>query len=140
MALPFELAERKAIHTLTTVGFEEEEAKKVIAKNPDELSEGERHRVAMAQVLIKEPRIVVLDEPTGTMDLITKRDVSKSILNAREELGETFIIVSHDMDFVSDVCDRAALMRNGKLIHVGTPEEVLSLITKEEEKEMLLGS
>lgn len=140
LALPFELAERKAIHTLTTVGFEEEEAKRVIAKDPDELSEGERHRVAMAQVLIKEPRIVVLDEPTGTMDLITKRDVSKSILNARDELGETFIIVSHDMDFVNDVCDRAALMRNGKLVHVGTPEEVLSLITKEEEKEMFLGS
>lgn len=137
LALPFELAERKAVHTLTTVGFEEEEAKKVLAKNPNELSEGERHRVAMAQVLIKEPRIVVLDEPTGTMDLITKVDVSKSILNAREELGETFIIVSHDMDFVNNVCDRAALMRNGKLVHLGTPEEVLSLITKEEEKEML---
>lgn len=137
LELPFELAERKAMHTLTTVGFSEKDAEKVLAKNPDELSEGERHRVAMAQVLIKEPRIVVLDEPTGTMDLITKVDVTKSILNAREELGETFIIVSHDMDFVQNVCDRAALMRDGKIIHVGTPEEILPQITKEEEKEML---
>ena len=137
LSLPFELAERKAIHTLVTVGFSEEEAEKVLTKNPNELSEGERHRVAMAQVLIKEPRIVVLDEPTGTMDLITKIDVSKSVLNAREELGETFLIVSHDMDFVQNVCDRAALMRNGKIVHVGTPESVLSLMTKEEEEEML---
>jgi len=137
LALPFELAERKAIHTLSTVGFSEEEAEKVLSKNPNELSEGERHRVAMTQVLIKEPRIVVLDEPTGTMDLITKIDVSKSVLNARDELGETFLIVSHDMDFVQNVCDRAALMRNGKIIHVGTPDGVLSLMTKEEEEEML---
>ncbi len=137
LSLPFELAERKAIHTLETVGFGEEQAETVLEKMPDELSEGERHRVAMAQVLIKEPRIVVLDEPTGTMDAITKIEVTKSILNAREELGETFIIVSHDMDFVKNICDRAMLMRNGKAIFTGTPDEVMAKITEEEEKEML---
>lgn len=137
LSLPFELAERKAIHTLETVGFGEDQAESVLEKMPDELSEGERHRVAMAQVLIKEPRIVVLDEPTGTMDAITKIEVTKSILNAREELGETFVIVSHDMDFVKNVCDRAMLMRNGKAIFTGLPDEVLAKITEEEEKEML---
>jgi methyl coenzyme M reductase system, component A2 len=137
LALPFELAERKAIHTLTTVGFTEEQAETVLDKMPDELSEGERHRIAMAQVLIKEPSIVILDEPTGTMDAITKIEVSKSILNAREELGETFVIVSHDMDFVKNVCDRAMLMRNGKAVFTGVPDAVLAKITEEEEKEML---
>ena len=137
LSLPFELAERKAIHTLETVGFSEEQAEAVLEKMPDELSEGERHRVAMAQVLIKEPRLVVLDEPTGTMDAITKIEVTNSILNAREETGETFIIVSHDMDFVKNVCDRAMLMRNGRAIFTGLPEEVLSKITEKEEKEML---
>ncbi len=137
LSLPFELAERKAIHTLETVGFSEDQAEAVLEKMPDELSEGERHRVAMAQVLIKEPRIVILDEPTGTMDAITKIEVTKSILNAREELGETFVIVSHDMDFVKNVCDRAMLMRNGKAIFTGLPDEVLAKITEEEEKEML---
>jgi len=137
LALPFELAERKAIHTLTTVGFTEEQAEAVLDKMPDELSEGERHRIAMAQVLIKEPSIVILDEPTGTMDAITKIEVTKSILNAREELGETFVIVSHDMDFVKNVCDRAMLMRNGKAVFTGAPDAVLAKITEEEEKEML---
>ncbi|VVB71763.1 Trehalose/maltose import ATP-binding protein MalK [uncultured archaeon] len=137
LSLPFELAERKAIHTLETVGFGEEQAAAVLSKMPDELSEGERHRVAMAQVLIKEPRIVILDEPTGTMDAITNIEVTKSILNAREELGETFVIVSHDMDFVKNVCDRAMLMRNGKAVFAGLPDEVLAKITEEEEKEML---
>lgn len=137
LSLPFELGERKAIHTLTTVGFTEDEADSILNKMPEELSEGERHRVAMAQVLIKEPRIVVLDEPTGTMDPITKIEVTKSILNAREELGETFVIVSHDLDFVTNACDRAMLMRNGKAITIGKPDEVLNLLTKEEEREML---
>ncbi|OPY44605.1 MAG: putative ABC transporter ATP-binding protein [Methanosaeta sp. PtaU1.Bin028] len=139
LSLPFELGERKAIHTLTTTGFLEEEAESILDKLPEELSEGERHRVAMAQVLIKEPRIVVLDEPTGTMDPITKIDVSKSILNAREELGETFVIVSHDMDFVQNVCDRAMLMRNGQVISIGTPADILVKLTEEEEK-LMMGS
>ncbi|MFQ6056683.1 MAG: methyl coenzyme M reductase system, component A2, partial [Methanosarcinales archaeon] len=109
--LPYELGEQKAIYTLMTAGFTEKEAKEILMKMPDELSEGERHRAALAQVLIREPRIVILDEPTGTMDPVTKIEVSKSILKAREDLNETFVIVSHDIEFVEQVCDRAALMR-----------------------------
>ncbi|WML67046.1 MAG: Vitamin B12 import ATP-binding protein BtuD [Methanoregula sp. SKADARSKE-2] len=93
---------------------------------------GERHRVALAQVLIKEPRLVILDEPTGTMDPITKQDVKHSILNARDEMDETFIIVSHDMDFVRDVCDRVALMRGGKMIDIGPTAAVLAEVTDDE--------
>jgi methyl coenzyme M reductase system subunit A2 len=52
-------------------------------------------------------------------------------------LGETFVIVSHDLDFVKNVCDRALLMRNGKAIFAGFPDEVLAKITEEEQKEML---
>ena len=87
-------------------GFTEEKAKEILNRFPGELSDGERHRVALAQVLIREPRLVILDEPTGTMDPITKQDVKHSILNARDEMDETFIVVSHDMDFVRDICDR----------------------------------
>lgn len=139
LELPHELGERKAIYTLTTAGFSEVKAKSILNKMPDELSEGERHRVAMAQVLMKEPRILVFDEPTGTMDPITKIEVSRSILHARETLGETFVIVSHDMDFVSEVCDRAALMRLGKIVDIGETSEVLSRLTQEEREEALEG-
>jgi len=137
--LPFELAERKAIQTLMTAGFTEKKAKEILTKMPDELSEGERHRVAMAQALIKEPRILIFDEPTGTMDPVTKIEVAKSILNARKELGETFVIVSHDMDFVSMVCDRAALMRMGKIVDIGETDVVLSKLTQKEREEALEG-
>jgi len=137
--LPFELGERKAIQTLMTAGFTEKKAKEILTKMPDELSEGERHRVAMAQVLIKEPRILVFDEPTGTMDPVTKIEVAKSILHARKELGETFVIVSHDMDFVAQVCDRAALMRLGKIVDIGETDAVLSKLSEKEREEALEG-
>ncbi|NJD78697.1 MAG: methyl coenzyme M reductase system, component A2 [Candidatus Methanoperedens sp.] len=137
--LPVELGERKAIQTLMTAGFTEKKAEDILVKMPDELSEGERHRVAMAQVLIKEPRILVFDEPTGTMDPVTKIEVAKSILHARKELGETFVIVSHDMDFVAHVCDRAALMRLGKIVDIGDTDAVLSKLSEKEREEALEG-
>ncbi|WP_406655783.1 methyl coenzyme M reductase system, component A2 [Methanolobus sp. ZRKC2] len=130
--LPYELAVRKAINTLMSTGFTEEKAKSILSKMSDEISEGERHRVALAQILMKEPVIVVMDEPTGTMDPITKKEVTKSILMARENMGDTFVIVSHDMDFLQEICDRVALMRNGKIVDVGEPEAVLSQLTEEE--------
>ena len=89
---PKELAMRKAVLTLHMAGFTNEKAKEILNRLPSTLSEGERHRVALAQVLIREPHIVVLDEPTGTMDPITKVDVKHSIMHAREEMEETFIL------------------------------------------------
>ena len=132
---PKELAIRKAVVTLRMAGFTEEKAKGILNRFPGELSDGERHRVALAQVLIREPRLVILDEPTGTMDPIIKQDVKHSILNARDEMDETFVVVSHDMDFVRDVCDRVALMRGGKIIDVGPTAAILSQVTEEERRD-----
>lgn len=132
LEFPKELAMRKAIITLGMAGFTPEKSKEILDRYPGELSEGEKHRVALAQVLIREPLLVVLDEPTGTMDPITKIDVKHSILHAREEMDETFIVVSHDMEFVKDICDRVALMRGGKIIKLGPTAEVLAHLTEDE--------
>ena len=132
-----EFGKIKAIHALTTVGFTDDVAVNILDKYPDQLSVGEKHRVALAQVLIKEPNLIVLDEPTGTMDPVTRVVVTDSILKARTELEQTFIIISHDMDFVLDVCDRAALMRGGKLLDIGTPEEIVDKLTADEKEDML---
>jgi methyl coenzyme M reductase system subunit A2 len=135
LEFPKELALRKAVATLRMAGFTEEKSRQILNRFPGELSDGERHRVALAQVLIREPRLVILDEPTGTMDPITKQDVKHSILHARDEMDETFIVVSHDMDFVRDICDRLALMRGGKIIRIGTTGEILSQVTEEEKND-----
>ena len=134
LEFPKELAMRKAIVTLRMAGFSDEKSRQVLDRYPGQLSEGEKHRVALAQVLIREPMLVILDEPTGTMDPITKIDVKHSILHAREEMEETFIVVSHDMDFVRDICDRLALMRGGKIIKIGPTAEVLEELTEEERR------
>jgi methyl coenzyme M reductase system, component A2 len=136
LEFPKELAMRKAIVTLKMAGFSEEKSKEILDRMPAQLSEGERHRVALAQVLIREPKIVILDEPTGTMDPITKIDVKHSIMHSRDEIDETFIVVSHDMEFVRDVCDRIALMRGGKIVEIGKTAEVLAHLTDDERKVM----
>ncbi|MBO5599859.1 MAG: ATP-binding cassette domain-containing protein, partial [Candidatus Methanomethylophilus sp.] len=123
--MPAELARMKAVQVLISVGFEKKDVNRVLEAYPDTLSVGECQRIAFAQVLIKEPRIVLLDEPTGTMDPITKVIVAKSVLRARETLGETFIVVSHDMDFVKNCCDRAAFMKDGKVVGIGKPEDMM---------------
>ncbi|NLL94937.1 MAG: methyl coenzyme M reductase system, component A2 [Thermoplasmatales archaeon] len=125
MRMPAELAKVKAIQVLLSVGFPKDKVEDLLYSRPDELSVGETQRIAFAQVLIQEPKIVILDEPTGTMDPITKVAVAEAVLNAREELDETFIVVSHDMDFVRNCCDRVVLMKDGKVVKIGTPEEVL---------------
>lgn len=136
LEFPKELAMRKAIMTLRMAGFTEEKSKEILDRMPSHLSEGERHRVALAQVLIREPKIVILDEPTGTMDPITKIDVKHSIMHSRDDIDETFIVVSHDMEFVHDICDRIALMRGGKIVEIGKTAEVLAHLTEEERKVM----
>jgi len=126
LEFPKELAVRKALITLGVAGFTPEKAMEILGRHPGELSDGERHRVALAQVLIREPRIVVLDEPTGTMDPVTKEDVRQSILHARDEMDETFVVVSHDIDFVRDICDRVAVMKGGKIVGIGETKEMLA--------------
>ena len=135
LEFPKELAMRKAVITLRMAGFTDEKAKSILNRYPGELSNGERHRVALAQVLIKEPRLVVLDEPTGTMDPITKEDVKQSILHARNEMDETFIVVSHDIEFVQDICDRVSLMRGGKIVDTGPTASVLAKLPQEERQD-----
>ncbi len=136
LELPAEFAKMKAIYVLKAVGFDEEYGENLLKKYPDELSGGERHRVALAQVLIKEPNVVILDEPTGTMDPITRVQVTDSILKARKELNQTFLIISHDMDFVMDVCDQASLMRGGKILKTGLPADIVEDLTSKEKKKM----
>lgn len=136
LGLPDEFARFKAEVVLSATGFEEAVMEDILKSYPDELSEGERHRAALAQVLIREPHLIILDEPSGTMDPITKADVARSIKNARNELGQTFIIVSHDLEFVLSTCEEVILMREGRIVSQGKPGDVLKTFTVEEEKEM----
>lgn len=130
--LPDELAKIASQRVMEAVGFEPDEIEDVLNRMPDDLSEGERQRVIFALALIKEPRILILDEPTGTMDPITRAKVANTVKRVREELDTTIVVVSHDVDFVKNVADRAAFMSGGKIEKIGTPDEVIQALYAKE--------
>ena len=127
LAMPTEIAKAKATLVLKAVGFTEGRIKELLPQRPDTVSEGEKQRIALARALMTEPHILILDEPTGTIDPLTLNDITRSILKSREELGQTYIIISHDPSFVETVCDRAMLMKSGKIIETGAPEIIVNL-------------
>ncbi|MHA1266723.1 MAG: methyl coenzyme M reductase system, component A2 [Candidatus Helarchaeota archaeon] len=133
-AIPEELKTNKAYEALKAVNFTNAEIENILYKFPDEISEGERHRVAIARILIKEPRICFLDEGTGTADPLTRMEIVRSIFSSREQLNQTYVIISHDIDFVLAACDRAALMKDGKILKLGKPEEVVQFFKEIESK------
>ncbi|MHC1566350.1 MAG: methyl coenzyme M reductase system, component A2 [Candidatus Syntropharchaeia archaeon] len=135
LTMPAEIAKAKAALVLKAVGFSESKIEEIMDLYPDSLGEGERHRIALARAMMTEPDILILDEPTGTIDPLTLNDIAKAILTSREELGQTYVIMSHDPAFVETVCDRAMLMRGGKIVKIGEPKEVIALF-KELEKPM----
>ncbi|MHC1635507.1 MAG: methyl coenzyme M reductase system, component A2 [Candidatus Methanospirareceae archaeon] len=123
--MPDEIAEEEIREVMRIIGFSEEEVESLLRKYPDEISEGEKQRILLATVLLRQPRIVILDEPTGTLDVGTMMDVSESIIRARNELSTTFIIVSHDLEFLKTVCDRITVMDAGKVLYTGEPGEAI---------------
>ncbi len=118
----FEVALRvqKAIET---VGLNYESVKD---KSPFELSGGQKRRVAIAGVIVTEPEVLVLDEPAAGLDPVGKRDFIALLKSIHKGFAKTIIIVSHDMNLVSENCDRVAVFYKGTVASVGTPKEVFS--------------
>ncbi|TDA33677.1 MAG: methyl coenzyme M reductase system, component A2 [Hadesarchaea archaeon] len=130
--LPEEVKTQRAYEVLRAVNFTDPEIDYLLYKLPDQLSEGERHRVCIARSLMKKPKLVLLDEPTGTADPITRVEIAKSIRSARDALGQTYLIISHDIDFMKLACDRAMYMRHGKVQAIGDPDEIIDLMVRTE--------
>jgi methyl coenzyme M reductase system subunit A2 len=125
LEMPVEIAKSKATMILKAVGFTEKKIKGMLDAYPDDLGEGEKHRVALARALMTEPHILILDEPTGTIDPVTTQEMIKSILSSRKELGQTYLIISHDPAFVEATCDKVLWLRLGKVQRVGDPVEIV---------------
>lgn len=96
------------------------------ARNVANLSGGEQQRVSLARSLANRPEILLLDEPTSALDEQAKVGIEELIRKLVSEHCLTFVLVSHDRDQARRLCDRVAFIEAGKLIRVGTPQEVLS--------------
>lgn len=93
-------------------------------RSPRELSGGERQRVGVARALALDPPIVLLDEPFGALDPITRRELQDELLDLRERGQRTLLFVTHDLEEASRLGDRVALLDAGRVLQVGTAEEL----------------
>ena len=101
---------------------------------PRHLSGGQKQRVALARALAMKPEVLLLDEPTSALDPELVGEVEKAIV-AAAQAGQTMILVSHDMSFVSQVADKVLFLDKGKIIESGTPEEIMNAPKEERTKE-----
>ena len=93
-------------------------------RKPKQLSGGQRQRIALARALINHPKVLLLDEPLGALDLKLRKDMQLELKSIQERVGITFIYVTHDQEEAITMSDRIAVMSEGKVLQIGTPEEI----------------
>jgi putrescine transport system ATP-binding protein len=93
-------------------------------RKPHQLSGGQRQRVALARSVAKRPKLLLLDEPLGALDKKLREETQFELMDLQQELGLTFIVVTHDQEEAMTMADRMAVMDHGRIVQVGTPAEV----------------
>ncbi|MET3549279.1 glycine betaine/proline transport system ATP-binding protein [Paenibacillus favisporus] len=111
----------KAMKSLELVGLKGWEN-----KSPDELSGGMQQRVGLARALANDPEILLMDEAFSALDPLIRRDMQDELLELQETMKKTIIFITHDLDEALRIGDRIALMKDGAVVQVGTPEEILT--------------
>jgi len=96
-------------------------------KYPHQLSGGQRQRVALARAIVVKPKVLLLDEPLGALDLKLREQMQIELKEIQRELGITFVFVTHDQEEALTLSDRIAVFNNGKIEQVGTPQELYEL-------------
>ncbi len=94
------------------------------ARRPSQLSGGQRQRVALARALVNEPKVLLLDEPLGALDLKLREQMQEELKSLQKQLGITFIFVTHDQGEALSMADRVAIFNEGKIVQAGTPKDI----------------
>lgn len=107
---------REALKLVQLEGYE--------GRYPNQLSGGQKQRVAIARAVVNSPKVLLLDEPLGALDLKLRKQMQLELKHLQQKLGITFIYVTHDQEEALTMSDRIAVMNNGKIEQVGTPDEI----------------
>ena len=105
-----------ALAMVRLVGFEQ--------RRPDQLSGGQRQRVALARALIKRPKVLLLDEPLSALDKKLREEMQLELVRLQQEVGITFVIVTHDQEEALSMADRIAVMDQGRILQIAPPDEL----------------
>lgn len=115
-------AERTAIAILQDVGIVD--AERIMDSYPHQLSGGLLQRVIIAGAISGQPKLLLADEPTTALDVTTQAEVVAILDEKRREHGLSMIFVTHDLDLAAAVCDQLAVMKDGMILEIGTPEQI----------------
>ena len=107
---------RYALKLVNLEGFED--------RSPDSLSGGQQQRIAIARAIVNEPKVLLLDEPLGALDLKLRQDMQYELIRLKNELGITFVYVTHDQEEALTMSDKIVVMKNGEIQQVGTPQDI----------------
>ena len=114
-----DIIDQKVMKMLKLIGLEGYEKKNVTL-----LSGGQQQRVAIARALVNEPKVLLLDEPLAALDLKLRKEMQYELKRIQQEVGITFIFVTHDQEEALTMSDKIVVMRGGEILQVGTPEDI----------------
>jgi ABC-type dipeptide/oligopeptide/nickel transport system ATPase component len=120
--LPRALARRRAVELLGEVGIPQPDQK--VLAYPHELSGGMRQRVMIAMAMAGRPKLLLADEPTTALDVITQKQILELMRALQRESNAGILLVSHDFGVIAQMCDRVAVMRRGKVVETGSVREI----------------
>lgn len=116
---PKDVIEQKVMRMLRLVSLED-----YAHRNVTELSGGQQQRIAIARALVNEPSVLLLDEPLGALDLKLRKEMQQELKYIQQEVGITFIFVTHDQEEALTMSDKIVVMNAGEIQQIGTPTEI----------------
>jgi len=116
---------RRVLIALSSVGLTEQEFPNLLSRYPHEFSGGQRQRLAIARVLVLDPKVIVLDEPTSALDVTTQKQVLQLLQKLQKQRGLSYLLITHDIGVIRAMAHQVLVVQNAKLVDSGNLDHIL---------------